>query len=376
MVARFPYGGNGGTNSEVPEIGDWLVETVIRMKSDPRIDRVISFRESDTPITMVRNLAVQKARERGADLLVMIDSDTAPDYELKCGDKTAKRFWESSFDFVYNRKMNGLTTVIGAPYCGPPPAELPYVFKWANYQSDHPNQDLRLEMYSREEAAIMGGIQEVAALPTGLIIFDMAALDLTKPDHFYYEYANDGQDCSVCGEPKPGPRTQKASTEDVTATRDISLMGIAKLGYNPLFCNWDAWAGHWKPKCVGKPKPLTADRIGHKYKEAVLRGHRSDEKLVMIGGDSQEKLAKEFHRQVAFREHVHSTFEKDPEFAKMREVARKYNGEASAADAASGELNSSISILSSKNLDEIDRMVAEAEADELTRPPQVPADLR
>jgi hypothetical protein len=49
-------------------------------------------------------------------------------------------------------------------------------------------------------------------------------------------------------------------------TRDLSLVGTQKLGYNPVYCNWDAWAGHWKPKCVGKPQVVAAKDISNKLK--------------------------------------------------------------------------------------------------------------
>jgi hypothetical protein len=279
MFARFPYGGNGGTSSEVPDIGDWLVETVLKMKADPRVGEIFRFRRSDTPIPMTRNLAVQEAKAAGADLLLMIDSDQAPDCELLEGDPAAKPFWDTSFDFVYQRKMHGLVTVVGAPYCGPPPLENVYVFRWANWQTDLPESDpdWRIEGFSREEAAGMAGIGPAAALPTGLILYDMDAFQHVPHPRFYYEYEGDGKECEHCGQRKPGPQSSKASTEDVTSTRDQALLCQEVLGYSPLFVNWDAWAGHWKPKRVRKPRPVTLDQIGTNYREAVLRGRRSDE---------------------------------------------------------------------------------------------------
>jgi hypothetical protein len=121
-------------------------------------------------------------------------------------------------------------------------------------QSENGNPDFQLEMYDRHTAYKMAGIQECAALPTGLIMYDMRAFELTEPRSvndkpwFYYEWNN-----HYCSE--------KASTEDVTQTRDLSMAGVQKLGYNPLYCNWDAWAGHWKPKCVGKPQIIDASGV-------------------------------------------------------------------------------------------------------------------
>jgi hypothetical protein len=47
----------------------------------------------------------------------------------------------------------------------------------------------------------------------------------------------------------------------------LSLAGAQKLGYNPVYANWDAWAGHWKPKCVGKPQYVAAKNISQKLKD-------------------------------------------------------------------------------------------------------------
>jgi hypothetical protein len=143
-------------------------------------------------------------------------------------------------------------------------------------------------MYSREEGALAAGIQPCAALPTGCIMFDMEIFNVTDPKHefeamfkkygdkrvalamtrpwFYYEWRDFYQ-------------AEKISTEDVTASRDMVLCAYAKLGYNTMFCNWDAWAGHWKPKCVGKPVMLNSDDIHAKYAEAVLSGRKTDHKM-------------------------------------------------------------------------------------------------
>ena len=47
------------------------------------------------------------------------------------------------------------------------------------------------------------------------------------------------------------------------------MAGLAKLGYNPVHCAWSSWAGHWKPKCVGKPMPLTARDVADKLTRAI-----------------------------------------------------------------------------------------------------------
>ena len=286
----FPYGGNGGCATEHPNIRSWFAQTMVQCNRDERIGKITASDYSDTPIPMMRNRAVCEARDVGADVLVMVDSDQHPDLYIGA-DPTAVPFFSSCFDFVYARKMKGMCTTIGAPYCGPPPSECPYIFRWANTESNNPNIDHHIEMYGREEAAIMTGIQECAALPTGCIMFDMEMFNVTDPRHeyeallkkygsietakaltkpwFYYEYKDIYQ-------------AYKASTEDVTASRDMLLCAHAKLGYPTLFVQWSSWAGHWKPKCVGKPIALSSESINEKYSAAVMSGRKERHHMMNI----------------------------------------------------------------------------------------------
>lgn len=271
----FSYGGNGGISSEVPDIRQWMTPLVAEVQRDPRVSGVKIWNLADTPITMTRNRSVLMAREYGCDVLVMIDSDMWPD--LYSGQPDAKPFFHSSFDFLVDHYAKG-PVVIGAPYCGPPPVECVYVFRWQAQQSEHANPDFQLEMYDRDTAAKMAGIQECAALPTGLIMYDMRAFEITEPKAasdkpwFYYEWT----DKYAC---------HKASTEDVTMTRDLSLSGSRVLGYNPVFCNWDAWAGHWKPKCVGKPTVIAAKDISEKLVQYAKAEHDPNVKLMDLKPD-------------------------------------------------------------------------------------------
>lgn len=258
-IARFPYG-----NQEVPAVGNWLIETVIKIKSDPRISGLVHREINDTPITMGRNLSVQWAKQEKADLLLMIDSDVFPDVGTTRADHAyagAKPFWDVALQFLLDHHG---PAVIGAPYCGPPPHENVYVFKPATYQSDNPNVDLRVEQFTREEAAQRGGIEEVFALPTGLILFDMRAFDSMGHPYFKYEY-EDETECA------------KATTEDVYTTRNMALCGA------PQYCAWPCWAGHFKQKLVGRPSLLTMDAVREQYRAAILRGQLTNERLTMIG---------------------------------------------------------------------------------------------
>lgn len=251
LIARFPFGA-----SEHPDTTDWLLRTCKIMCNDPRVGRIHQTRIDDTPITMGRNRVIKEALAANIDLLVMIDSDMSPDLPIP----GAKPFWQSSFDFLCEHHG---PCVIGAPYCGPTPHENVYVFRAGNKRSNNPNIDFSLDQYGREDAAGRSGFESVAALPTGLILIDMKAISLIKPPWFYYEWTDETQ-------------SEKASTEDVTFTRDLAIAGI------PLYVNWDAWAGHWKRHCVGKPRPTYINDFGAKLVEAVEANRRSDRRMVMI----------------------------------------------------------------------------------------------
>jgi len=290
FFAMYAFGGNGSVGMQLPEITLWYAKTISEMSKDERIGRIEVNRFGDIPLTMERNRSVRMAKDRHCDVIVMIDSDNVPDLYL--GAKPwAKPFWKTSFDFLYERKLKGLPTVVAAPYCGPPPHptkggfENVYVFHGEANESDNDRPQITFQAYSREHAAQMRGIQSIAAGPTGCIMYSLDSFDL-MPVHqksqeqiltefkegkitldrakrllnlqswFFYEFTD-------------GEQTQKASTEDVTNTREIQLAGLVKHKQPVVFCNWDAWAGHYKPKCVGMPEQIFVEQINEHYLEAV-----------------------------------------------------------------------------------------------------------
>lgn len=265
MFAFFPYKGE-----EHPDIRAWAVKTMFAAKKDPRVGNLFHKDFDDTPITMTRNLAVKEAIRNEVDILVMIDNDMRPDMYL-AKSPLAKPFWDSSFDFML--KHSG-PCCVAAPYCGPPPHENVYIFRAARKQSDHPNLDFSLDQYGREEAAVRGGIEEVAALPTGLFMLDMRAITgkAIDPPWFDYDYAD------------PPFNTVKATTEDCFFTRNLTLAGV------PVYVNWDAWAGHHKRKCVGKPTLLTMEHVRKDFRAALGRDFTCKERLVDIRSDGLENM--------------------------------------------------------------------------------------
>jgi len=279
MIARFPFG-----RCDEPDVTDWLVDTVVRMKGDGRISKILHTRIIDTPITMCRNRVLAEAVEKKVDFLLQVDNDMKPDAYLAsnpnrlCIDTTAQRFWDVAFETcLRHRQEDKSPAIVGAPYCGPPPIENVYVFRWATHETDGPQDaadNIKLAAYEREETVHLEGVQEVAALPTGLILLDVEALKLIDPPYTSYQWTDQHE-------------RGKASTEDVVLTRDLSLAGAT------CYCTWSSWAGHWKRKCVGRPMPLVASAVAKKFQDAVLRKYNilPNEELVHVGEENGKDWA-------------------------------------------------------------------------------------
>lgn len=294
LFATFSYGGNGGIASQHPAVGDYLMHVARVCSKDPRIEGFSKADLADTPITMTRNAMCQTAIDGGADYLLMVDSDMHCDYGVESG--KMKPFFETSFDFAYEHYDKG-PVIVAAPYCGPPPEENVYCFQWTSKANSAftdavtgiaAESDCQLVQYTRPEAARMGGIHPAGAVATGLILIDVRILKMTDPMTDYKRLRKEGRtDEDACRAVRPWfyyeykdcRETEKASTEDVTFSRDISLWGTQVLGYNPVFINWDAWAGHYKPHLVTKPFPMTADDVGFRMAMAARLGRRRDEAI-------------------------------------------------------------------------------------------------
>jgi hypothetical protein len=284
MFCFFCYTGNSTGTSVVWPVASWWAQTAVKLKTDDYFkDRIEAFWEyeiSDTPITMTRNRVIEVARKQGADILVMVDSDMHPDVHLK-DDPFAKPFFETAFKEIYEHYDAG-PLVIGAPYGGAPPHENMFVFTWSAKANMGDESAFELRQYTREEAQEMLGLQECAALPTGLIAYDMRVFDCIEKPYFQYEWSDDSA-------------SQKASTEDVQNTRDLSLGCIRKHGYNPLRCAWSSWAGHYKVWCVKRPRKYTADDVSRNLANAVTRGLRRDERYVDLSKGWEKEISTAVH---------------------------------------------------------------------------------
>lgn len=272
MFASFPYGGVGASSLETPDCRHWETRNVLWMSKDKRVEPFDDWlpgrdyiKINDTPISMCRNQAVIQAQNAKADVLVMIDSDMRADCEFGL-DPAATPFVPTAFNFLYNHWEKG-PTVLAAPYCGASPVNNVFAFHWDSDRN--PREDLlnlKLAQYSRHEAYQMAGIHPCAAIGTGLMMFDMRIFDLLPQPWFYYTFDD--------------THTKKLATEDCTFTRDVAMLGYLTLGYEPLLCCWNSWAGHWKPELVRKPQPMTTEMINDKFKAGVLSRLKADEKLL------------------------------------------------------------------------------------------------
>lgn len=253
LIARFPFGA-----VEHPESANWFAKTLAQAKASEHISNVSTVEVDDTPITMGRNRVLRQAQLQGHDLVLMLDSDMHPDLPYPG--------FQPFFPTALNLLMNHAgPCVAAAPYCGPPPVENVYIFEWSNGETKNPNVDHSLQQVSRDDACRRKGIQEVAALPTGVMLIDVRGLKKLPAPWFEYEYAD------------PPYNTKKASTEDVFFTRNLSLIGV------PQYVLWDSWAGHYKRKLVMKPAPPTTDEMRQQFKDAIANGNTDCESLVFIG---------------------------------------------------------------------------------------------
>jgi len=291
-IATFPYGGNGGLKSEHPDSGRYRDRTIYQLaEQDSRIGEVFDLEIADTPLHMCRNATVQSARDHGADVLLMIDSDNYPDYDLLVDENPeAKPFFETSFDFLYKKWIVGEHVCVFAPYCGGSDDEVVFCCQWRKKSNRPIEHDLSLELVSREEAVLWRGIAPAAAGPTGVILFAMPMFKLIEPTPVRGERIDEliglrmsGKinDTEFLSAVRPTSwfeyeyadirHHKKETTEDIFTTRDLSMAGWQKHGRDTVFCNWDAWAGHMKPYWVGKPKLITPETVSNKFSDVAKR---------------------------------------------------------------------------------------------------------
>ncbi len=218
-----------------------------------RVESVLISSSTGYPTDRVRNQIAKVAKDEGYQFLLMIDDDMHPD--LAVGqDPNAVQFLPSAINFAL---AHDGPCVIGAPYCSGPPAQEVVVMCTREYLPGLPDgSGMKIDKYTRYEAAAMTGIKRVSALPTGHMLIDLRCLDVLPPPWFSYEYKD------------PPYNTQLASSEDIVFSRNLDWLGV------PQYCNWDCWAGHVKQFVTGKPLPSPVVDIPKSIYKAWSNGWR------------------------------------------------------------------------------------------------------
>jgi len=270
MLARFP-----GNNQEHPDSPGYYLRILPQLLEDERIAAVVPFRRSDTPIPMVRNLCVREAIAEHCDYILMIDADMNPDCE-----PDGLPFWETAWEFLMDRRRREFVyacdnpfahfnswwepfapAAVAAPYCGDPPFEQCYAMRWMETNGTKAaDEHFRLTNVERHDAARRSGLEKAPAAPTGLILYDTRIFFYLPPPWFDYEYEDAYQ-------------SSKVTSEDIHQTRNAALLGM------PVYCAWDCWAGHWKPKQVRKPAPIAMETIRGSLQDAFKKQISVLEKL-------------------------------------------------------------------------------------------------
>lgn len=268
MLAEFP-----GNNVSHMDTNYWVTQTICQLRDDPRIgkENLLHCRIADTPVTMSRNRCVIEALKEDCDYILMVDSDMRPDCDVGLVPH-AKPFWPHAFNFALERRDT--PCCVAAPYGGNPPNEAVYVAHYQTTETNCPDPHHHMKSVPRELAAQKSGFEKVAGLATGLILIDCrvfggkvngrALPGRVPPPWFEYEWVDEPY------------RSLKATTEDYFFTRNCHLLGY------PQYVFWDAWAGHWKPKLVGRPTIITTDLVEQQFREACAKNYHSERRLVSL----------------------------------------------------------------------------------------------
>ena len=215
FIARLTYGG-----TERAEVGNWLVRTVLDATRDDRLGEIHQAAIDKAPVYAARNFAVELARVKQCQYLVMIDADTVADPEP---DKPT--FWETAFDHAMTY---GAPCAVVAPIRAIDGSVCIHKLV-QNGDGDH------LVRMTPEETAMRSGIERVVGSGLGLVLIDMRVFDALKPPYFRFAYSD------------PHYHTVAAG-EDIQFTADLGGPGI------PIFAAWNCWAAHAKTVLIGRPQ--------------------------------------------------------------------------------------------------------------------------
>jgi hypothetical protein len=229
FLARFP----GPSGIEYRESVDYCMRLQAAAYKDPRVGIFQFDSEPHLQIDVARNAAVEKAKTAGADLLIMIDNDMQPDH-VAPHIASKRQFFPDLLDLLETKwtrdSLNPM--IVGVPYRTGAPFYLPlgYYLQPGNDEYGDPVHDLA--EIPEDSAMIMRGIQLAPAVAAGLLAITMDVFSFLHLPYFELK-TNES-------------RTKLRNTEDLTFCGDAFASGIK------CYCNWDAWAVHWKRSPIGK----------------------------------------------------------------------------------------------------------------------------
>jgi hypothetical protein len=189
-----------------------------------------------TGTDVARNRAVKRAQQEKADYLLMVDDDMRLPLDW---------FGKCVAFMKQQREKSTVPCVLGLPYCSQPPVEQVLVFDWTDKQNDTMDLNAQLEKVSRQDAARRKGIERVAGIGAGCVCYDMRVFDRISPPYYSYTYNED--------------HTAIVESEECVLHRRLFVADV------PIYCDWDNWATHIKPKEVGKPMTLQKKDVDELY---------------------------------------------------------------------------------------------------------------
>lgn len=240
------------------ELAAFIAHACVWQAINPdKVENVILRPEKMVPTPVARNRLVKIAQERKADFLLMVDDDTCPPAD----------FFAKAVEFL----MSHPVSAIGTPYVTGPGdmEEAVLVFEMTSKQSGTKDTPWKLSRIPREDAARRTGVQKVANIGTGCIMYDMEVFKRIKTPYYDYSYNQD--------------HTEVEETEDCAAHRRMHFEGVG------FYVSWDHWAVHQKIKACYKPTALTEEHIQDMY----LRQARAE-----LGPKIRKEVEDQFREEI------------------------------------------------------------------------------
>ena len=185
------------------------------------------------PHSAARNIAVDEAQQRGADVLVMLDDDMGP--VTRWFDEAVKEIW-------LNLQKGRPPIVIASPYCTGGEKEDPLVFRYRTNKNNYENSGFQMSRYTREEAAAERGLVEVENVGPGCIAYDMRAFSLIKKPYYEFMWADDAH-------------TIMKASEDIFCHQQMRAANVH------IFADFDNWSSHFKVGEITQPKILHPSQV-------------------------------------------------------------------------------------------------------------------